>query len=260
MPPQEVVQRAHDNGVELLALTDHDTTAGLAEAQVAAQDLGLKLVSGIEISCQWSGVCIHVVGLNIDPENERLVEELAIQSDKREQRGLEIDRRLAKLGFDNCYEGAKKIAGNSQLGRPHFAQFMVEQGYVSDRNTAFDKYLGAGKVGDVKSQWPELDEVVCWIHAAGGVAVLAHPDKYRLTRMKLKRLLTSFKEAGGDAMEVVSGAQNKDVTDYFTRLCDEFDFYASCGSDFHNPNALWSDLGKVDPLPKACRPVWQLFS
>lgn len=260
LQPRDVLLRAHENGVEMLALTDHDTLAGLVEAGQAADELGVEFVSGIEISSQWSGVGIHVVGLAIDTQNGVLMTALDAQAMKREQRAEEIGRRLAKKGLVGCHEGAKRIAGNSQIGRPHFARFMVEQGYVEDHSSAFDKYLGAGKVGDVKSQWPELDEVVSWIHAAGGYAVLAHPDKYKLTRMKLKRLLSYFKEVGGDAIEVVSGSQNKDVTDYFARLCREFGFYASCGSDFHNPNTQWCDLGKVDPLPKSCNPIWSLWS
>jgi len=260
LTPQHVVERAHANNVQMLALTDHDTIAALAEASATAANLGLELVAGIELSSQWSGVGIHVVGLAIDTQSSKLTAALAGQSLKREERAQQIGRRLAKLGFEGCYDGAKKIAGDSELGRPHFARYMVEQGYVEDHRSAFNKYLGAGKVGDVKSQWPEIDEVVSWIHAAGGYAVLAHPDKYKLTRMKLRRLLTHFKDVGGDAMEVVSGSQNKNVTDYFARLCEEFDFYASCGSDFHNPNTQWCDLGKVAPLPAACRPIWQLWA
>jgi len=260
LTPQHVVERAHANNVQMLALTDHDTIAGLAEASATAANLGLELVAGIELSSQWSGVGIHVVGLAIDTQSSELTAALAGQSLKREERAQQIGRRLAKLGFEGCYDGAKKIAGDSELGRPHFARYMVEQGYVEDHSTAFNKFLGAGKVGDVKSQWPEIEEVVSWIHAAGGYAVLAHPDKYKLTRMKLRRLLTHFKDVGGDAMEVVSGSQNKNVTDYFARLCEEFDFYASCGSDFHNPNTQWCDLGKVAPLPAACSPIWQLWT
>jgi 3',5'-nucleoside bisphosphate phosphatase len=260
LTPQHVVERASANKVEMLALTDHDTIAGLSEASVAAADLGLQFVAGIELSSQWSGVGIHVVGLNIDPQNPDLILALAGQSKKREERAQLIGKKLGKLGFDNCYEGAKNIAGDSELGRPHFARYMVEQGYVEDHSSAFNKYLGAGKVGDVKNQWPEIEEVVSWIHTAGGYAVLAHPDKYKLTRTKLRRLLTYFKQVRGDAMEVVSGSQNKGVTDHLSRLCEEFDLYASCGSDFHNPNTQWCDLGKVAPLPKICRPVWSLWS
>lgn len=259
LTPQQVLERAHANEVSMLALTDHDTIAGIAEATATAVSLGVNFVPGIELSSQWSGVGIHVVGLAIESQNPLLTSALCEQSHKRETRAQEIGRRLAKLGFDGCYEGAKQIAGDSEIGRPHFARYMVEQGFVEDHSTAFNKYLGAGKVGDVKNQWPGLEEVVRWIHVAGGYAVLAHPDKYKLTRMKLRRLLTDFKEVGGDAIEVVSGQQNKDITEYFARLCEEFDFYASCGSDFHNPNTRWCDLGKVAPLPKICRPVWQLW-
>jgi len=260
LTPQQVLERAHANEVNMLALTDHDTVAGLAEASEIASSLGVNFVAGIELSTQWSGVGIHVVGLNIDPYNPDLKIALAGQSLKREERAQLIGKKLAKLGFDNCYEGAKQIAGDSELGRPHFARYMVEQGFVEDHSSAFNKYLGAGKVGDVKNQWPEIDEVVSWIHTAGGYAVLAHPDKYKLTRSKLRRLLSYFKEVGGDAMEVVSGSQNKDVTEYFARLCDEFDLYASCGSDFHNPKTQWCDLGRIAPLPKACRPIWSLWT
>lgn len=260
LTPQQVLERAHANNVTMLALTDHDTVAGLAEADAVATDLGMEFVAGIELSSQWSGLGIHVVGLNIDPHNPVLTAALTGQSQNRDDRAQQIGQKLAKLGFDDCYEGARQIAGESELGRPHFARYMVEQGFVEDHSAAFNKYLGAGKVGDVKSQWQEIDEVVSWIHAAGGHAVLAHPNKYKLTRSKLRRLLSYFKEVGGDAMEVVSGSQNKDVTDHFARLSEEFSLYASCGSDFHNPNTQWCDLGRVAPLPKMCKPVWNLWS
>jgi hypothetical protein len=260
LPPAEVVQRAHENGVEMLALTDHDTVAGLAEAKAAAEVQGVQFVEGIELSSQWSGIGIHVVGLAIDSQNGALLETLEAQALKREKRAEVIGQRLAKKGFQGCYEGAKEIAGKSQIGRPHFARYMVEVGYVADITTAFDKYLGAGKIGDVKSQWPALETVVSWIHQSGGYAVLAHPDKYKLTGLKLKRLLGCFKEAGGDAMEVVSGSQNRDVTGHFSRLCSEFGLYASCGSDFHHPNNRWCDLGKFDSLPDDCNPIWRLWS
>ena len=260
LTPAEVVARAHANGVQMLALTDHDTLRGLSQAESEAASLNLELVSGIELSSQWSGVGIHIVGLAVDTKNAQLLHAVGKQEVARETRAREIGRRLGKKGFEAAYEGAKRIAGESQIGRPHFARFLVEQGYVLDQETAFNKYLGAGKIGDVKSQWPSINEIVSWIHTAGGYAVLAHPDKYKLTRMKLRRLLTDFKAAGGDALEVVSGQQNRDITSYYTRLCEEFEFYASCGSDFHHPSNAWCDLGKFQDLPKTCKPVWELWS
>jgi len=236
LSPTEVVTRAHGNGVAMLALTDHDTLEGLPEAKATADSLGVRLIPGIEFSSRWSRLGVH-----------------------REARAREIGRKLAKRGFEGCYEGAAAIAGVGQIGRPHFAKYLVEQGAVKNFQQAFKKYLGAGKAGDVKCHWPEIGNVVEWINDAGGVAVLAHPGHYKLTRTKLKRLVEDFTEVGGKAIEVVSGASQPADSQYHAQLANLFGLKASCGSDFHHPDNRWSDLGRFAPMPSGCEPVWELF-
>jgi 3',5'-nucleoside bisphosphate phosphatase len=260
LTPEALVRRAQARGVQVLALTDHDTLAGQAEAAHWGQALGVQLIAGIEFSTQWAGRSIHLVGLGFDPAAASIADGVQRQVALRQSRAQTIAERLAKAGIPNALAGAQAIAGEAILGRPHFAQYLVAQGHVPNAAAAFKKYLGAGKPGDVKSLWPELAEAVHWITAAGGIAVLAHPDKYTLTRSKLKSLLGEFKEAGGQAMEVISGKQLPAVTDKLARLAREMSLMASCGSDFHVPNQPWQELGAFGTLPPLCTPVWQAFT
>jgi predicted metal-dependent phosphoesterase TrpH len=253
LSPLDLCARALANGVTHLAITDHDTLSGWQS--LAAAPEGLALISGIEYSCVWSGMTIHIVGLGFDAEHASMQAGVSQQADAREKRALIIDERLAKLGFKGGLVAAQTYANGNQIGRPHFAKFLVDNGHVNSMNQAFDKYLGAGKPGDVKALWPELEQVVRWITEAGGIAVIAHPARYKMTNMKLRRLIQAFKEAGGGAMEVVSGSQSRDVTAYMAQLCEEYDLLASQGSDFHGPGSPWQELGRFDVMPKRCRPV-----
>ena len=248
-----------------MSITDHDSVAaytGLVEllAQQPSEGLrDLRIVPGIELSCTWGKRTIHVVGLNIDLENTTLQQGIHSLQRARIERAEIIDKRLAKLGFEGGYAFAATLAGDSQIGRPHFAKFMVERGYVSNEPEAFKRYLGAGKVGDVKQVWPQMAEVVGWITAAGGVAVLAHPLHYKMTATKLRAIVTDFKLAGGRALEVINGKQPADRTQYLAKLCEQFELAASIGSDFHRPGPSWSELGQMGVLPASCTPVWELF-
>lgn len=250
------MSRAKEQGVTTLALTDHDTTAGLAEAQQMAADLGIELIHGIEVSCLWRGIGIHIVGLNIDPQHSTMQSAVQQQLDSRQQRAMEIARKLEKVGFKDTYEGAAQFAGDGIIGRPHFARYLVQAGHVKHEGEAFKRYLGAGKVGDVKQLWPDIETAVGWIRASGGIAVLAHPDKYNMTRTKLRALLELFVEVGGQAIEVVSGKQLPQVTRDMANLAERFELWASCGSDFHVPNQHWQELGCFPELPEQCDPVW----
>ncbi|MBT5007842.1 MAG: PHP domain-containing protein [Halieaceae bacterium] len=258
LTPAEMLGRAAEAGIELLAITDHDTMAGyLAAAALGAQYPNVGLVPGVEYSCRWSGTTIHVVGLGMDCEHPAMREGLAMLGQARQERGIKIAQRLEAKGFPGALAGALAEAGESQLGRPHFASWMVGQGHVKDHSEAFDKYLGQGKTGDVKAFWPELADVVQWIVQAGGAAVIAHPLKYRFTRMKLRRLVIDFREAGGQAIEVLSGRQTPDQIGQLQRLANEFQLEVSAGSDFHRDGpyspALGIELGRLQsPLG-----VWQ---
>lgn len=263
LSPTELVQAAHANGVRVLALTDHDTLEGIAEAtQAASNNLldDMTIITGIEFSTQWRGRGIHLVGLNVALNSPELQQAVEQQTQVRIKRAQTIAEKLEKAGIKGALDGAKHYAGKGAIGRPHFAKYMVDAGYAGSIPQAFKRYLGAGKVGDVKQCWPDIDEAVHWILAAGGIAVLAHPDKYDLTRTKLYELLGDFVEAGGQAMEVVSGHQDKAVTQKLARAANDFSLLASCGSDFHSPNNTWQSLGGYSPLPDDVAPVWTQFT
>ncbi len=255
LSPAALMERALAQGVECLSITDHDTLGAYRDLDVPQ---GLDIIPGVEFSCVWSGVTVHVVGLNIDLDNEALQAAVSEQEQAREQRAELIAQRLAKRGMAGMLEAAQEQAGGRKaLGRPDFAKALVARGDVSSIQQAFTRYLGAGKIGDVKSQWPELATVVEWINAAGGVAVLAHPLHYKLTRAKLRRLLIAFTEAGGRAMEVVNGRQwTQQDLDFLRASCRELGMLASIGSDFHAENR-WTELGCDTALVGDCVPVWQ---
>ncbi len=258
LSPEELVALAKENKVDVLALTDHDTIEGIPAAQVAAGD-ELTIIPGIEVSSLWGGRNIHIVGLNIDIDSPELQQAVLAQSDIRLARAKKIAERLEKAGIANAWEGAQTYAKGSAIGRPHFAQHMVDEGYVDNFAQAFKRYLGTGKVGDVKSLWPSVTTVVQWINAAGGIATLAHPDKYGLTRTKLYSLLEEFTAAGGKAIEVVSGQQTLAVTQKLHRAAIDFSLLASCGSDFHSPDNRWQSPGIMSPLPKKCQAIWDFW-
>lgn len=260
LPPQDVVSRAHENGVTHLALTDHDTVNGIASAQDAAAALGITLIPGVEFSTLWRGRGIHIVGLNIDISSPELCYAIEIQRKSRIQRAKDIGQKLADKGIEGAYDGALNLAQGAAIGRPHFAQYLVEVGACSNVGQAFKRYLGAGKVGDVKQCWPDIDTAIAWIHKAGGVAVLAHPAKYDMTRTKLRLLLEEFKDAGGDAMEVICGLQKPGLADDMQKLANKYSLASSCGSDFHAPGHKWQELGKFTNLPECAEPVWELWA
>lgn len=255
----ELLQRAHQQGVEMLAITDHDTLEGYFAAREYRGEAP-ELIAGVELSCVWGKASIHVLGLNVDPGNATLLQGLARLGEARQQRGQIIAGKMEKRGFKGAYQGAITLAGDSQLGRPHFAQFLVDSGYVGSIAEAFKKYLGAGKAGDVKALWPDMNEVIGWIVASGGVPVLAHPLHYKMTGTRLRRLVADFKSQGGLALEVLSGQQSADRTSLLQGLCEQFELYSSCGSDFHRPGQAWCELGSASSLPSQSRPVWTLWS
>ncbi len=262
LPVTELIDLAIERGITHLAITDHDTVK--AHLQLAANNKSYKddeinIIKGIELSSQWNNMGIHIVGLNIDVNSTAIETAVAHQTQLRLQRVKTIAKKLTQRGFPDITQGATKLAGDSQIGRPHIAQYMVEEGMVSNVGQAFNKYLGAGKVGDVSNIWPDLEKVVEWINAAGGIAVLAHPSRYKMTRTKRRRLMADFADAGGQAIEVCAGNQVPGVAEEMAALCSEFDFHASVGSDFHNPNYKWVKLGQYPKLPISCRPVWELF-
>lgn len=259
LTPCELVDRALAGDVDLLAITDHDTVAGYQSAAAYyTQSRGkMRLISGIEFSCRWSNTTVHILGLGMDCDHAAMRQGLDVLERARAERGERIARRLGACGFHGALAGAQARAGASQLGRPHFAAWMVDEGHVADHAEAFDKYLGQGKTGDVKAFWPELAQVVDWIVAAGGVAVIAHPLSYRFTRMKLRRLVVDFIAAGGQAIEILSGRQSPDQLSQLRRVAIEFDLEVSLGSDFHRDGPYSAPLGVELPHLEGLPGVWK---
>ena len=259
---QALIELAIERGITHLAITDHDTVQAhlqLTENNNSYATEKINIIKGIELSSQWNNMGVHIVGLNIDIHSTAITTAVKHQTQLRIERVKTIAKKLLQRGFPDITQGAMLLAGDGQVGRPHIAQHMVDEGFVSSVGQAFNKYLGAGKVGDISSVWPDLECVVEWINAAGGVAVLAHPSRYKMTRTKRRRLMADFSDAGGQAIEVCAGNQVPGVAEEMAAVCDEFGFHASVGSDFHNPDYKWVKLGQYPSLPKACRPVWELF-
>lgn len=257
LPPAELVARAAAAGIDVLALTDHDTVAGIEEAQHSAALHGLRLVPGAEISASWRAQSIHVLGLWIDPAGAELRMALATQEERRRARMLKMCARLGKLGLP----GAELLAAVELCPgvptRTHLASALVAGGHVARTDEAFKKYLGSGKSANVAAEWPALDVVVGWIRAAGGVAVLAHPARYSLSAGARRRLLADFAAAGGAALEVVSGGNGAEHVESLAVMAVKYGFLGSVGSDFHDPQLTWNPLGRSLKLPDCVTPVWR---
>jgi 3',5'-nucleoside bisphosphate phosphatase len=260
LSPAELVKRAHNLGVDVLALTDHDSTEGVAAAQTMALRLGIGLVPGVEISVSWDPYVIHVVGLGIDTTCQKLQQGLLQLRKQREERAIEMGRRLQKNGIEGAYEGTKDLCSGRLISRTHFARFLVDKGYVDDVSKVFSKFLVRGKPGYVPGEWASLEDVISWITAAGGQAVIAHPARYPFTRTKLRNLIGEFKDLGGAAIEVVSGNNTRDNTLTMARHAMDFKLMGSVGSDFHSPEHSRIDLGRVMDLPEQVVPIWHNWS
>ncbi len=259
LPPAEVVQRAFNQGVTVLALTDHDTTAGLAEAGQVASQLGLRLIKGIELSACYQSQCLHIIGLNIDPGHPALIQGIAKQHAIRGERAKKIAEKLEKTRVPGAYAAVTQAAGGGEITRSHFADFLLANGYVSSQQEAFDRYLSKGQPAYVPTVWAELQEVVAWIKQAGGVAVLAHPMRYKLSNKWMSRALAAFKQMGGEGIEVVTGRAGEDEIRLSRLYAEKHQLYASVGSDFHSPGNEYLELGRLAELPKGLEPVWALF-
>jgi predicted metal-dependent phosphoesterase TrpH len=255
------MELAASTGVDAIALTDHDTTDGLAEAREAADRLGVNLVNGVEISVSWGVTTIHVVGLDIDPDAPELVAGLQSVREGRLERARRIGEALGKLGIPDTLEAALKLANNdAMVSRTHFARHLAERGAVKKTQAAFDKYLAKGKPAYVAHQWANLEAAIGWIRAAGGVAVLAHPGRYDLKPAFRNALLEDFRRLGGEAIEVVTGSHRPEEYATWRRLAEEFGFLASRGADYHGPGESPYEPGRLPLLPASCRPVWSKWA
>lgn len=257
LAPEDLIARALDRGIHALAITDHDTIEAYRDIHELPGNI--NLVSGIELSTQWLNTGIHILGLNIRLYSDAILAAETYQTTARTERARQISDNLRKLGIEDAFDGASGLSPGNYIGRPQFAQHLINVGRVDSMQAAFRKYLGQGKAGDVRQHWADMDQVIQWIRDAGGIAVLAHPLKYKLTRTKLKRLLDSFRQAGGQGMEVVSGQQNAQQTSDMGNLCAQQKLLGSCGSDFHSPGTPWAELGVFAPMPGTVTPVWDRF-
>lgn len=260
LAPADVMRRAHRQGVEMATLTDHDETAGVPEAHDMAMELGMRFVSGVEISVSWGNDhTIHMVGLGIDIYNSTLCDGLEKVRSGRDARALLIGEQLAREGIDGAYEGAIRHARNPALvSRSHFARYIVERGMAKDVKSVFSQWLGHGRPGYVSHQWATLEQAVRWITGAGGIAVIAHPGRYWMEPHEMQQLLSEFKDLGGRGIEVLSSSHRQpEKVEIYADYARRYGFLASRASDFHAPNESWTDLGLLPELPPDLNPIWK---
>ena len=261
LTPEILAERAKTNGVELWALTDHDEIGGQHRAAAAAKAQGLKYLTGTEISVTFANETVHIVGLGFDPDDVALQQGLKATRGGRTERARQMSDGLAKVGIKGAYEGALKFVGNPELvSRTHFARFLVESGVCSETNEVFRKYLTEGKPGYTPHRWASLKDAVSWITGASGVAVIAHPARYKLTPNEEYALFSEFKAHGGRGVEVVTGSHSAAEYVKYAETAKEFGLAASRGSDFHSPEESRTDLGTLPFLPGELTPVWELLA
>jgi len=258
LSPVQVAQRAHANGVQLWALTDHDTLSGLPQAQETAQMLGLRFIPGVEVSVTWSGRTVHIVGLGVNPDHAPLRDGLEHVRRGRTARAQAMADKLAEHGMPGAYAGALRHAGDPALiSRTHLARFLVEAGYCKHIKVVFQRYLADDGPCYVPMQWATLGEAVDWIVGAGGKAIVAHPGRYAFSDLQFDALFDTFRDLGGVGIEVVTGSHSPAQYREYAAVAKRYGFQASCGSDFHGTGESRLDLGRLPPLPAGLTPVWR---
>ena len=260
LAPAEVVARAAGQGVRVLALTDHDTLAGVAEAAAEADRCGISLIPAVECSCTWQGRELHIVGLAVDPNAPALQAQLRNARDARWRRMQRIAQKLAAKRIPGVFEEVVAAVGDGMPTRAHVARVLYASGHVHSLQQAFDRYIGRGKPAWCRADWPTMEDCVAAIREAGGQAVLAHPLAYGMTGAWLRRTLMAFGDAGGEAVEVVCGSSDRQAVLTATGQALRAGLKGSVGSDFHNPENPWIELGRLRPLPPAVIPVWHDWS
>ena len=259
LSPTELVELCHEHNVQVMSLTDHDTTEGLDEAREIAKQKGITFINGAEFSVKWEKKVLHLVGLNFDPQSEKIKLALEDLKHQRADRAERIANKLSKAGIEGALEGAKQFAGDGLIARPHFAQFLVANGHVKNIPDAFKQYLAHGKRAYVATDWPEMKDVISNLKSAGGIAVLAHPLRYKMTASWLRKLFTSFKEAGGVGMEVVCGYYTPSEIEKSITYALKFDLMGSVGSDYHGHSKHSAKPGSFPQLSSAITPVWSVL-
>ncbi|CAC9570071.1 Protein trpH [uncultured Gammaproteobacteria bacterium] len=257
LSPNEVVRLAKESGCEMFALTDHDTTNGLDEAQQEANSQQIKLIHGVEISTMWSNMTLHIIGLNIDKDNPTLQAGLIQHQDFRKMRAEKMARSLGGAGVVGAMEKTQALAKTDMLTRTHFAQMLIQEGICKDMKSVFRRFLTGKKPGGVGGKWAQFDEVIAWIHTAGGVAVLAHPLRYRMTQTKVQRMLSHLSNAGLDGVEVVTAHSTDEDIALVSKWADEYDLLYSCGSDYHGWNNQRIKIGHLKDFPNSDKALWR---
>ena len=255
--PAEVVKYAYEADCALFSLTDHDTTDGVVEAQLEADKLGIKLINGVEISAFWRNMTIHIVGLGVDINNDILQTGLAHNQALRKERAEKIALGLWRSGIKDALEKTKSLSKTEMLTRTHFAQMLISEGYCKDMKSVFRRYLTGKKPGGVHVEWKNIDEVINWIHAAGGKAIIAHPFRYRMTHTKIKNMLNDFKGVLGDGLEVVTATSTDEEVSLGNQFADKYNLLYSCGSDFHGWPNQRVRIGGLRDLPNLDNAVWR---
>jgi len=257
LSPSEVIRLANEADCDLFSLTDHDTTAGLTEAQLEADKLGVKLVMGVEISALWRNMAIHILGLGIDIHNSTLQAGLEHNQKLRKERAEKIALGLWRSGIKDALEKTQAFSKTNMLTRTHFAQMLISEGYCKDMKAVFRRYLTGKKPGGVGVEWKGFEEVVHWIHAAGGKALIAHPLRYRMTHTKIKNMLIDFKGILGDGLEVVTGTSTEEEVKLSNQWAKDYNLLASCGSDFHGWPNQRVRIGNLRDLPDPEKAIWR---
>ena len=257
LSPKALVIKAKSSGIDVLAITDHDSTEGITEAENEASKQNIKMLPGIELSASWMDKNFHIVGLDIDPDNKKLQASLKETEELRERRAIKIGKKLEKIGVTKAYFEAKELAGINTLTRSHFARVLINQGFAEDSREVFKKYLVHNKPGFVKTNWIEMASGIELIKDSGGEAILAHPLRYNITASWLRRFLTAFKESGGIGIEVVTGSSNADEINTAAAYARRFELSGSAGSDYHGYDNTWVKLGQLAAMPGSITPVWE---
>lgn len=255
-PPEELVAYAHQQGVKVLALTDHDDVGGLKVAREAAEARDMHFINGVEISATWKKRTLHIVGLKVNPEYAPLKLALDAVRIGRLNRAKQMAADLARVGIEGSFEGAQALAGNSIITRSHFARFLVDAGHAKNVRSVFKKFLVKGKPGYVNHEWMSLKKAVSLIKNSGGIPVIAHPGRYDLGTINLHLLMHEFKSYGGEAIEVVTSSHTPPQYQQFAKIAHRFSLKSSLGSDFHGPGVSYIEMGTIGDLPQGCTPVW----
>lgn len=261
LTPSELVQRAATMQVDMLAITDHDTMNGIALAAQAIdeQKLSLRIIPGVELSTRWQSFGIHIVGLNVHSTCDSFQCFLKNQQTIRQERAERIAEKLERTGFSDILQQAASLANGGELTRAHFGRALVLYHGLASMDVAFKKFLGKGKVGDVKAQWPTMEQAVEAIHQAKGQAVLAHPLKYELSTKWLRRLVVDFAEHGGDGLEVAGPGVAGQKQALLFDIAKNAGLRGSVGSDFHSPGR-WTELGRFNYNLDLLPPIWNTWA